>query len=94
MLSEAREALQLNSATTSVDNHQLTERLLSHFEAGPPTAEVEDPLLQTLRAQKIALSLLHRGVQVPATLLDHVGECAVPEQVTKNNMPCNTLPML
>ena len=88
MLSEAREALQSSSATTSAENHELTERLLSHFDAGPSTAEVQDPVLQTLRAQKIALSLLHRGVQLPAILLDNVGECVFPNQVTKNTVPC------
>ena len=82
MLSEARVALQTKTATTNAENHQLTERLLSHFEAGPSTAEAQDPLLQTLRAQKLALSLLHRGVQLPASLLDKVGECVVSDQVS------------
>ena len=86
MLSEARDALQTTTAT-EVENHQLTERLLSHFEAGPSTAEAQDPLLQTLRAQKLALSLLHRGVQLPASLLNKVGWCLVPEQVSRTQWP-------
>ena len=82
MLSEARDALHTKAATNG-ESYQLTERLLSHFEAGPSAAEAEDPLLQTLRAQKLALSLLHRGVQLPASLLDKVGGCVVPEQVSR-----------
>lgn len=81
LLLEARGALQTKTATTGTDNHELTERLLSHFEAGPSTAEGQDPLLQTLRAQKLALSLLHRGIQLPASLLDKVGGSDVPNQV-------------
>lgn len=82
MLSEARAALQTKTTAANDENHQLTERLLSHFEAGPSTAESQDPLLQTLRAQKLALSLLHRGVQLPASLLDKVGGCVVSNQVS------------
>lgn len=82
MLSDARDELQTRTATKDA-SHQLTERLLSHFEAGPSAAEARDPLLQTLRAQKLALSLLHRGVQLPASLLDKVGESTVPEQVSR-----------
>lgn len=65
----------------SSEQCQLTERLLSHFSAGPSTAESTEPLLQTLRAQKLALSLLHRGVSVPSSLLEKVGEHALHDKV-------------
>ena len=81
MLSEATAALQTKTATTSAEHHQLMERVLSHLEAGPSTAEAQDPVLQTLRAQKLALSLLHRGVQLPTALLNKVELSDAPDQV-------------
>lgn len=85
MLSEATDALQTKTATTSAEHHQLMERLLSHLEAGPSTAEAQDPVLQTLRAQKLALSLLHRGVQLPSILLNKSRLSDAPDQVKLAN---------
>lgn len=73
--------LQTKTATTSAEHHQLVERLLSHLEAGPSPAEAQDPVLQTLRAQKLALSLLHRGIQLPSTLLNNIRLSDAPDQV-------------
>ncbi|KAL3130583.1 hypothetical protein ABBQ38_008388 [Trebouxia sp. C0009 RCD-2024] len=80
MLSEATDVLQTKTATTSAEHHQLVERLLSHLEAGPSPAEAQDPVLQTLRAQKLALSLLHRGIQLPSTLLNNIRLSDAPDQ--------------
>lgn len=85
MLAEATDAVQRKPATTSPEHQQLMQRLLSHLEAGPSTAEAEDPLLQTLRAQKLALSLLHRGVQLPSSLLNKVNLPDAPDQVRLAN---------
>lgn len=49
------------------------ERMLSHFEAGTSASpSSEDPQQQQLRAQKLALNLLSRGVRLPQNLLDIV----------------------
>ena len=81
LMSEARDAIQVQAVNNKSEQIQLTERLLSHFEAGPSTAESQDPLLQSLRAQKLALSLLHRGVRLPTSLLDAVGQHGALQQV-------------
>ena len=57
------------------------ERLLSHFEAGPSTRESQDPMQQTLRAQRLALNLLHRGVRLPPNLLEKAGAPSLCKQV-------------
>ena len=78
MLSEAKEALQVKRASdgSASEQQQLMDRLLSHFEAGPSGSEgcLEDPSVQQqLLAQKLALSLLSRGVRPSKTVLDNVG---------------------
>jgi hypothetical protein len=83
MLSEAREALAADTASAGFasEQQQLMERLLSHHEAGTSASGSEgctpDPSPQhQLRAQKIALSLLSRGVRLPQSVLDSVGNVA------------------
>ncbi len=85
MLSEAREALAANTASAgfATEQQQLMERLLSHHEAGTSGSAsgsegcTPDPSPQhQLRAQKLALSLLSRGVRLPQSVLDSVGNVA------------------
>ncbi|DBA90498.1 hypothetical protein WJX77_002407 [Trebouxia sp. C0004] len=83
MLSEAREALAANTASagSASEQQQIMERLLSHHEAGTTASGREgctpDPSPQhQLRAQKLALSLLSRGVRLPQSVLDSVGNVA------------------
>lgn len=83
ILSEAREALAADKAAAGFasEQQQLMERLLSHHEAGTSASGSEgytpDPSPQhQLRAQKLALSLLSRGVRLPQSVLDSVGNVA------------------
>ena len=83
LLSEAREALAADTASAGLasEQQQLMERLLSHHEAGTSASASEgctpgsSPQHQ-LRAQKLALSLLSRGVRLPQSVLDSVGNLA------------------
>ena len=83
VLYKAKEALQTRTPTdTSADEHQqLLDRLTSHFEAGTSTEPAAQPEIQQLRAQKLALSLLSRGLRLPQSLLDEVGGGAVRPEV-------------